>query len=263
MVQVRHWPLKPIWIQLTEGRIGVTLCSRVTDKNMEPAHYEASGCTFDWGEGKKNEIVKVNGTTEYFVANVRCKNMTTGYHPPSGEDPKRKRKHKVDYEYEGHYDLPKLDISSAAQPFIYALGPADRKLRSDAKGASLRRHVIHGHFTMDMTKATVDSDADIPHKELLSAKWTRNAEMDGKFLEDHGGWEGTIHAVLMSSTIVVLFPVGVIFLRILNQVKPHAWLQAIGCVFMVVGVGMGVWAGMSYNQVSRLTCRPQYERGFG
>jgi hypothetical protein len=211
----------------------------------------------DTRDGKQNGIVKLEDK-DYFVANVHCKNMTSRYYPPSPDLSKRQGHPKVEYEYEGDYDLPKLDLSSAAQPFIFALGPADRKLRSDNKGVPLRRHVTFGHFTMDMTKASIDTAADVSHKELASVGvWqNRNARINGDPKEDGGGWEGAVHAVLMCSTLVVLFPVGVIFLRLLNQVKPHAWLQGIGCLFIVVGVGVGVWAGMSYNQVSRLTSAP-------
>jgi hypothetical protein len=250
---------------LTNIAIGVTFCSRVTDREAEPAHYGKSLCDMDTREGKQNGIFPVqktvvlpNGnneteTRDYFVANVHCKNMTLDGKMPK-EDDKPKKKPKVEYEWKGYFELPKLDLSNTAQPFIYALGPTDRRLACDSKGVPLRRHVMNGHIRMDMTKATVDTRADVPHKELGSVGgWTnQHARSEGEPKEDGGGWEGTVHAVLMSSTLIVLFPVGVIFLRLLNQVKPHAILQGIGCALIVTGVGIGVWAGMKYNQVGHV-----------
>lgn len=62
--------------------------------------------------------------------------------------------------------------------------------------------------------------------------------------------------MLMASTMVILFPVGVVFLRLVERVGPHAVMQAIGCVFLVVGMGIGILAGAKYNQVSQtsLSC---------
>jgi hypothetical protein len=110
---------------------------------------------------------------------------------------------------------------------------------------------MYGKFSMDMSKASVDSTAEVKQEQLSAMGTWQNK--DAKLIEeptsDRGGWRGTTHAILMCSTIVVLFPIGVVFLRLLENVIWHAWMQGVGCLFIVTGVGVGVWAGKQYNQV--------------
>ncbi|KAF2748277.1 iron reductase domain protein, partial [Sporormia fimetaria CBS 119925] len=251
---------------------GVTLCSRTTDSNVEPAHIPNSGCALISQEGVQNGIVSRTVTeyennaavgivtSDYIIANVRCKNLVkTATSSPVTITPST-NKTGVEYQYSKPYTLPQLDPQSTAQPFIFALGPTDRRIRSNNKGVPLRRHVMFGHFRMDVSKAVVETTSDVPMNELAAiGTWTnRHATREGGPTQrDRGGWEGTVHASLMASAIVILFPVGVIFLRLLDMVKPHAYLQAIGCVFVVAGAGVGVYAGMFYNQTRRVNTHHQ------
>ncbi|EMC90846.1 hypothetical protein BAUCODRAFT_39862 [Baudoinia panamericana UAMH 10762] len=56
-----------------------------------------------------------------------------------------------------HLSTNKLDYTSKAQPFIFAVGPPAH-LKDDSLDAPLRRHESFGRFTMDMTQATTPRD---------------------------------------------------------------------------------------------------------
>ncbi|KAF2274316.1 CBD9-like protein [Westerdykella ornata] len=271
-----------IWVfyRNDEGN-GVTLCSRTTDGNVEPAHVEGSNCVLYDGPGVENGVFPIN-ETDFFVANVRCKDIvspksntttvvTTTTNSNSNEVHKRPTLPRVEYTYPHPYIFPKLSSANPSQAFIFALGPTDRKLRSNNKGAPIRRHSLYGHFRLDLSAATVSTAAEVPYEALgATGTWqNRHAQLGGGLgaeknystKRDRGGWEGTIHAILMTSTMVILFPVGVVFLRLVEKVRPHAVMQAIGCVFVIVGMAIGIWAGGKYNQTKRIS-QPHQIIGF-
>ncbi|KAF2662027.1 iron reductase domain protein [Lophiostoma macrostomum CBS 122681] len=213
---------------------GVTLCSRIATDNIEPSHEPNSGCSINDGDGITNGIVKENDK-DMFVVNAYCKGI-------NNRDLTRGRDIKLDA------GADKVDFSNTQQPFIFALGPTDRKLQSDKKGADLRRHSMYGKFSLDLTKATVKTANDVDQKDLaMVGMWeNHNAKItDGP--ERDSDWSGPVHSVLMCGTFVILFPLGVIFLRIVEEVKWHAWMQGSGSVLLVAGVGVGVYASKEYN----------------
>jgi hypothetical protein len=219
---------------------GVTLCSRTSTGNIEPLHDPTSGCSINSGDGITNGIVKQDDK-EVFVMNAHCKGI-------KDRDLTRGRDVKLDA------GTGKVDFSSTQQPFIFALGPTDRNLRSDAKGADIRRHSMYGRFNVDLTKAGVKTANDINQKELAQVgTWqNHNAIIVDKPTRD-SEWSGPVHGVLMCGTFVILFPLGVIFLRIVEEVKWHAWMQSSGSVLLLGGIGIGIYVSKQYNHVSSLS----------
>lgn len=100
--------------------------------------------------------------------------------------------------------------------------------------------------------ATVSNDEEVNRAHLGNvANWeSSNAQLVGGVTNDHD-WSGPVHAVLMVGSFIMLFPIGVIFLRLLEKVKWHAWMQGVGVVFTIIGLGVGVYLGREYNHVSR------------
>lgn len=209
--------------------------------HVEPMHDPKSGCSMTSGDGITNGIVK-QGDKDMFVVNGYCKNIN---HVSLTS---RLTKRESDTSVQG---AQKVDFANTQQPFIFAMGPTDRKLQDDRKGADLRRHSLYGQFQVDMTKATVATANDFDEDDLAKVGgWQNmNAKIMGKPSRDMD-WFGPVHSILMCGTYIILFPLGVIFLRIVDQVKWHAWMQASGSILLIGGAGIGIYASKEYNHVS-------------
>jgi hypothetical protein len=219
---------------------GVTFSPRTVNGNVEPSHDDQIDCSLNTRDGITNGIVSHNEESIYAV-NGYCKNINK---KPLNH-PKRDGGEK-----EGESNNA-ISYDNAEQSFIFALGPTDRHLRSDKKDADLRRHKMFGQFKFDLTKTTVESSDDVNHDELSAiGTWeNHNAQVVGGPTKDRD-WSGNLHSLIMCGVYVLLFPIGVVFLRLIEKVKWHAWMQGVGTAFAFLGVGFGVWAALEYNQVS-------------
>jgi hypothetical protein len=208
---------------------GVTLSSRTVDGQVEPSYNDKVDCQIFAGNGMSNGVIKVNNRDVLSVNGV-CKNITS-YN--TGDD-------------EGN-----IDFTSTQQNFIFALGPTGKSIRSDSKSAGIRRHTLYGQFSMDLSKATVANTEEVNQAHLGSVgNWqSSNAQLVGDVTNDND-WSGPVHAVLMAGSFVIIFPLGVVFLRLLEKVKWHAWMQGVGAVLAFIGAGVGIYLGREYNHVS-------------
>lgn len=216
-------------MQILMHSLGVTLSSRTVDGHVEPSYNERINCQILVENGTTNGIVKV-GNRDILSVNGVCRNITKS---TAGED-------------KGN-----IDSTSTHQDFIFALGPTGKSIRSDSKYAGIRRHVLYGQFSMDLSKSAVANTGETNQGHLSTVgNWENsNAQLVGDVTNDHD-WSGPVHAVLMGGTFVILFPIGVVFLRLLEKVKWHAWIQSIGVVLAVIGLGVGIYLGREYNHVS-------------
>lgn len=107
---------------------------------------------------------------------------------------------------------------------------------------------------MDLSKATKSRTEEIDQSHLgRVGDWENSdAQLIGDVTNDYD-WAAPAHAVLMCGTFVILFPIGVIFLRLMEKVKWHAWMQGIGMGLAIVGFGAGIYLGREYNHVSLLS----------
>jgi hypothetical protein len=202
----------------------MTLSPRLSDGQVEPSFSDSVDCTLVDGTAYNNGIVEAS-STRYYAANVHCKNVTS-----LGKN-------------EG-----KLDLTKARQQFLYAWGPTDKSLSTTQKNAGVRRHDAYGTFWMDMTKATsAEADAAVPSGAALSN--TTNAGANGAATDD-GNMMATAHAVLMCGTFGLIFPLGAVLLRLLENVKVHGIVQGVGVLAALMGSGLGFYLGTMYNSVS-------------
>jgi len=164
--------------------------------------------------------------TRYYTANVHCKNITAL----------------------GKND-GKLDLTKTQQSFLYAWGPTDKSLSTTEKTAGIRRHEAYGTFWMDMTRAASANanDGAVPSGSALST--TTNAGADGGAKSD-GDKMGSAHAVLMCGAFALIFPLGAVLLRLLENVKMHGIVQGVGALVVLGGSGAGIYLGNMYNHVS-------------
>ena len=137
-----------------------------------------------------------------------------------------------------------MDLDSTAQPMIYAIGPDDVYLHSDAQDAGLRRHTYWGSFTIDLRAARGDPAA-FPPTELI----TRNATATNDEHNDHEH-TSSLHAAAMAGSFVLILPVGTFYKMVLGNVRWHWITQTFAFVIVLVGAGIGLGMSHYYNRVS-------------
>ncbi|KAL8850545.1 MAG: hypothetical protein Q9221_004502 [Calogaya cf. arnoldii] len=125
---------------------------------------------------------------------------------------------------------------------IYAVGPDDLHLNSDAQDAGLRRHTYWGSFIIDLRAARGDPAA-FPLEDLS----TSNATAIGNEQNDHENIS-SLHAVAMAGTFVLIFPVGTFYKMVMGNVRWHWITQALGLVIVLVGAGLGLGMSHYYNR---------------
>jgi hypothetical protein len=204
---------------------GLTLSSRLSNDHVEPNYSSDANCALLDGGGYHNSIDQT-GNTRYYSANIHCKNITAL----------------------GNGD-GKLDLSNKKQAFLYAWGPTDGAISSKSKTADIKRHDAYGTFFADMIQAT-SNEAAVPSGAALTT--TAHAEADGDASSD-GDKVGPAHAAIMLATFAIIFPLGAILLRFLENVKIHGIVQGVGVVTAVIGVALGLYLSTWYNHVSSPT----------
>lgn len=137
-----------------------------------------------------------------------------------------------------------IDFDSMTQPMIYAVGPDDINLNSDAQDAGLRRHTCWGSFTIDLRAARGDPAA-FPPGELIPGNATAKRDE-----HNYHEYASSLHAVAMAGTFVVIFPMGTFYKMIMGNVRWHWITQALGLVIVLVGAGLGLGISHYYNRVS-------------
>lgn len=150
-----------------------------------------------------------------------------------------------------------LNLSSTAQPFIFALGPPTT-FASDSVSAALNRHQYYGHFTLDLTRAVsaVPTSSGIafdsvPKPNGGNGTWvTSGASQVQGLTADHNRGP-PLHAVLMIGAFVLVFPFGALVLRVLERVILHAIGQVIGFVLVLTAFCIGIYISTLYNRVGK------------
>lgn len=112
----------------------------------------------------------------------------------------------------------------------------------------IQRHVLYGSFTMDLSQAMSDV-ASVPLPSTLDASYTAHASSSAEDVNRDHDWGATIHAVVMSIAFMLLFPLGALLLRFLDSVKIHAWMQTLGVLLVVIGLGSGIYISREYTSV--------------
>ncbi|KAF2171375.1 iron reductase domain protein [Zasmidium cellare ATCC 36951] len=149
-----------------------------------------------------------------------------------------------------------IDIKNQQQPFIYALGP-NETLHSNHPNANLRQHSVYGTFNLDMTVATnytgtygrvpapQDPGLQVGDSFWAFANYFSSTAYNTGTLDE---WAPVAHAVFMCLAFLLIFPLGAISLRLTRRATFHAFAQMIGTAFVIIGLGLGVYASKLYNK---------------
>lgn len=95
---------------------------------------------------------------------------------------------------------------------------------------------------MDMVQATGAEGLPTNTTSTSGAASVGNARIDHEY-------GSAFHALLMVGTLVILFPLGVMWLRIFNKVILHWLNQTFAVLMVIVGAGIGIYISLLYNKV--------------
>ncbi|KAK3688035.1 hypothetical protein B0T22DRAFT_143109 [Podospora appendiculata] len=144
----------------------VTVSPRLSTGNSEPAFYPNVELTIYPGSfTDTNGTMTVNGTCH------ACRSWGSG----------------------------SIDVESTTQPMIFAYGPT-LGMGSDDVSAPLRRHMGHGHFTMNMVTATGPGGITTVPQNI-----TKNAVFSGGIIDDSDK-AATAHGVLFALIALAVAP---------------------------------------------------------
>ncbi|OAR01522.1 hypothetical protein LLEC1_07202 [Akanthomyces lecanii] len=135
-----------------------------------------------------------------------------------------------------------LDLNSNSQKSIWAVGPR-QKLRSDDQQAALRYHESHGVFSIDMARTKGVADAPALTDKSVDEGITQ-VEHATKLFDV----KSSMHAALMTLAILVLFPLGIVLLRVGRWASWHGANQAVALIVVLAGFGMGIATSSHYNR---------------
>jgi Domain of unknown function (DUF2427) len=134
-----------------------------------------------------------------------------------------------------------IDVTNTKQQFIYAVGPPVVAPYSSSPAAPLREHLYYGRFTMDMTQSL---GTDMPQ----FGNSTSPGVVDGGLTRD-GNYAESGHAFVMVLAWLVLFPIGIIMVRVFERIRLHLFIQTAVLVLAVLGLITGSIISTFYERV--------------
>ena len=151
------------------------------------------------------------------------------------------------------WSLGTLDATSSQQPFILALGPTGATISSDSTSQSIAFHSAYNTFTMDMQQAAF-SGTETPTLSPSSggaSTGSSGSASAGSSSSSGGGSNvyNIVHGVFMVLAFVILFPLGILVLRVGHNVIGHGIIQATAYCFVIVGLGTGIYLSQQSSQV--------------
>ncbi|THW33188.1 CBD9-like protein, partial [Aureobasidium pullulans] len=193
---------------------GVTLSPRLATGHQQPQYSSALDV----------EVVSSSITNGAYQLMAICKNCTT-------------------------WSLGTMDTTSTNQPFIFALGPTGSAISSDSTSESIRQHSMYDSFTLDMQQASF-SGSDTPalspssgaaSSDSGSGSASSSSSSDTAMSSGGSNTYNMVHGIFMSIAFVILFPLGVLVLRLGHSVIGHGIIQALAYCFVIVGLGTGIY----------------------
>ncbi|ESZ89863.1 hypothetical protein SBOR_9746 [Sclerotinia borealis F-4128] len=128
--------------------------------------------------------------------------------------------------------------------------------------ASIQQHSGSNHqqFTFDLSQAQLSTDAN-PFTSTAAATTSASGSGSGSGGNSSGSSSSSVssgsspvqtydkaHGIIMGVTVVLLFPLGALSMRIFGRPWLHAALQIFSFIFLIVGLGLGIkLAGLKYG----------------
>ncbi|KAI0972345.1 hypothetical protein F4678DRAFT_58461 [Xylaria arbuscula] len=137
-----------------------------------------------------------------------------------------------------------VDVQSAAQEMVYAMGPTDGE-QSDDTALSVKMHASYGAFTMDLVRATGAGGVPViaANENITSVGAVQQLSVTG-----HVDSKAILHAVFMVLAFVGIYPIGILVLRVGGSVRWHAINQVVAFGLVLVGAILGFVISTTYNR---------------
>lgn len=191
----------------------VTFSPRLSYNNYEPEYYD------DLKHGVLGENITV--TNDYYQVTARVDDRTWPQKGTSG----------------GWF-------SSGNSKAIYALGPKST-LYSDDLNADLRFHNEYGSLQVDLNVSKGNANPPVipqnPTTKGVTVVSTTKNRVDNR---------STLHATFMVLGVLVLLPLGVVFLRVVKWARWHGVTQLCAVLVILAAAGLGVADSFYYARVS-------------
>ncbi len=140
-----------------------------------------------------------------------------------------------------------VNITETAQKMIYAAGPSNVQLDTRNTDAGLRRHDWYGKFTINLEQAQGDPDL---FQTSFKPNGSDGASQAEGLTDDHD-FGSPAHAIFMTGTFVIIFPLGGVWLRIFGSARLHWMTQVLGALIVFIGAAIGIYLSKLFNRVSR------------
>ncbi|KEQ72207.1 CBD9-like protein, partial [Aureobasidium namibiae CBS 147.97] len=146
------------------------------------------------------------------------------------------------------WSLGSMDTTSTQQPFIFALGPTGETISSDSTSQSIDQHTLYKGFSLDMTQASFSGSGSPDLNSGSSAASSNSASGSSSSSGATGSViYNRVHGIFMAIAFVILFPLGVLVLRLGHSVIGHGIVQATAYCFVIVGLGTGIYLSQQNN----------------
>jgi len=150
--------------------------------------------------------------------------------------------------------------------------------------ATIRQHSGNAYrqLTLDLSTASLASDTNpfissssTPSSSTSSSSPKSSDDGDNNDDDSQGEGEGSgatvtgsgddkletyqkAHGIVMGLTVVLLFPLGAVFMRLGGGIWGHAALQSVSLIALIVGFGLGVKLAKIDDSVSYICLSPTY-----
>lgn len=143
-----------------------------------------------------------------------------------------------------------LSLSSTSSGWIGSY-KSGSPLNSKDPAAFITQHDNYALYTLNLAKAQLPDDSNPFLSASINTTSSVNSGSAVAFIDPITTYE-MAHGSIMAATMVVLFPLGAIILRVFGGVWLHAAIQLFNLAAIIVGFGLGIHLAMISDLVSCL-----------
>ena len=201
----------------------VTVSPRTATGHVMPQYLSAVNVTVLSGSGMTD--------TGGYVVNAHCKNCRSW---PSGTG-----------------EIYTIDMDSATQPMIYAIGPSEPVFETDDLDFTIQQHQYHDTFSLDLHSAI--GAGGVPTANLNNDNGFGPPNGFGDDDNDPASIARRVHAAFMIGAFFVGFHLGYLILRVFERVLIHAIIQSLAAIAVIIGMVAGIVLSVRQDIVSICT----------
>jgi hypothetical protein len=128
----------------------------------------------------------------------------------------------------------KINVDSTSQAMIWAVGPTGT-LKSNDVSAQISKHEGYNFFNINLQAATGAGGVPVVSSSSDTVIGGGPVGGDGHFRGATG-----FHAFLMVAAFLIVFPGGLLFLRVFEKVWLHWSVQSLALLMTILGMGVGI-----------------------